>query len=71
MSSSLTSTPTPAALAISLRIVATPPRVASRMARTLGTAFSSSATSPFSGAVSEQISASMSSSPRASMMVMP
>ncbi len=52
-------------------MVATPPRVASRMARTPGTASSSAATRPFSGAVSETMSASMSSSPRASMIVMP
>ena len=71
MSSSRTSTPTSADLAISLRIVATPPRVASRSARTPPVAASRSATSPFSAAVSDWTSASMSSSPRASMIVMP
>src|SRR5215467_2083642 len=71
MASSATSTPTPAALAISLRMVATPPLVASRSARTPGTAPSSPATSPARDAVSDSTSASMSSSPRASMMVTP
>ena len=65
-------TATPAAVAISLRTVATPPRVASRMAaHAAATASSSAATRPCSGAVSDATSASMSSSPRASMMVMP
>ena len=58
-------------MAISLSIVATPPRVASRIARTPGTASSRPAIRPFSGAVSDTTSASMSSSPRASMIVMP
>src|SRR5215472_4345949 len=49
MASSVTTTSTSAALAISLRIVATPPLVASRSARTPGTAPSSPATSPASG----------------------
>ena len=71
MASSLTSTPTPAAAATSFRIVATPPRVASRSARTPVVAESRSATRPFKGAVSEIMSASMSSSPRASMIVTP
>ena len=71
MSSSLTSTPASAARAISLSMVATPPRVASRIARTPGTASSRPAIRPFSGAVSERTSDSMSSSPRASMIVMP
>jgi hypothetical protein len=52
-------------------MVATPPRVASRMARTPGTASSRPAIIPFIGAVSEVRSASMSSSPRASMIVTP
>src|SRR6266699_6566030 len=72
IASSLTSTPTSAALAISLSMVATPPRVASRSARTPGPAAASrAATRPLSGAVSEVMSASMSSSPLASRIVIP
>ena len=71
MASSLTSTPTPAAAATSFRMVATPPRVASRSARTPVVAESRSAIRPFRAAVSEMMSASMSSSPRASMIVTP
>src|SRR5215471_10862337 len=71
MASSATSTPTSAALAISFKMVATPPLVASRSARTPGTARSSPATSPARDAVSDSTSASMSSSPRASMIVTP
>ena len=69
---SSTTTATFEALAISLRIVPTPPRVASRRARTpAGTASRRAETSPCSGAVSEVTSDSMSSSPRASMIVTP
>ena len=69
---SSTTTATCDAVAISLRIVATPPRVASRSTRTPSPPASSSpAVSSCSGAVSETRSASMSSSPRASMIVMP
>ncbi len=69
--SSSTTTATPEAVASSLRMVATPPRVASRSPRTSPVSSSSRSTRPFSGAVSELRSDSMSSSPRASMMVAP
>jgi hypothetical protein len=70
--SSSTTTATPAAVATSLRMVATPPRVASRSPRTASPVASSRcSTSPFNGAVSLSRSDSMSSSPRASMMVAP
>ncbi len=69
--SSSSTTATPAALATSLQMVATPPLVASRRPRTPGAASRSRSTRPLSGAVSEVTSDSMSSSPLASMMVMP
>src|ERR1019366_6158162 len=71
MASSVTTTLTLAAVATSLRMVATPPRVASRRARTPVVAPSRSAIMPFIAAVSETMSASMPSSPRASMIVTP
>jgi len=71
IASSVTTTLTLAAVATSFRMVATPPRVASRSARTPVQAASSSAIIPFIAAVSETMSASISSSPRASMIVTP
>ena len=69
---SSSTTATPDAMATSLQMVATPPRVASRSSRTPSPAASSrSAVMPCSGAVSETMSASMSSSPRASITVIP
>ena len=65
MACSMIRTPTSASLAISLSTVATPPRVGSRMNRTPGAASSSCSTISLSGAVSEGMSASRLSSPRA------
>ncbi len=59
------------ARATSFRIVATPPRVASRITRTPVVASRRTPISSARGAVSDSMSLSMSSSPRASMMVTP
>ena len=57
--------------ASSLQTVPTPPRVASRNHRVAGTASSRHSTRPFSGAVSDTMSASRARSPRASMTAIP
>ena len=59
------------ASAISLRTVASPPRVASRMKRTPGAAASSAAISPCSGAQSLSIGVSSAMSPRAHRIAAP
>ncbi len=69
--SSSSTTPSSVAWASSLQTVPTPPRVGSRSHRVAGAAASSASTMPLTDAVSEEMSASMARSPRASMTAIP